>query len=152
MSILADIFTHFMLVRPSRNKSYTQLGADIAKEGQAIEARIAKASDSEKNRKQLSHLIGIERWAQSRVNVALGGPYIQDEYDEYRPNRDASWAELGEAFSATRQQSIELANQVESANVPATTTVKHNDFGEITMRSWLRYIAMHASFESKRIK
>lgn len=120
--------------------------------GQKIEARISAADDSPKNRTQLAHIIGIERWGQSRLRTALGAGLTIDEYDGYRPNTDQSWAELKEVFATTRQETISMAQALVDAGVSTSITVPHNQFGDMAVRSWLQYLMGHAQFESKRIK
>jgi hypothetical protein len=120
-------------------------------DGRTLERTFAAAKDNESNRKLLSHVTGIERWGQSRLRVALGEPLLMDEYDGYRPPREAGWAELQDAFHDTRQQTVALARQLGPA-VEAGVHVPHNQFGPLTVRSWLRYLDIHANMEAKKLK
>ncbi len=96
-------------------------------------------------------LDGLERWGQSRLRVALGEPLLMDEYDVYRPPRAAGWAELQDAFHSTRQQTVALAGQLDQA-VTNGVKVPHNQFGLLTVRSWLRYLDIHANMEAKKLR
>ncbi len=152
MSIIANIFKSIMVERPARKHDYAGWAGELERDGKALSEKLRNSAETEKNRKVLSHVIGIESWAQTRAKVALGEPFIQDEYDGYRPARDANWDDMVQQFSTIRADSIELAKQYAAANLPITTTVKHNDFGDLTTRGWLRYICMHGSFEARAIK
>jgi hypothetical protein len=74
-----------------------------------------------------------------------------DEYDGYRPARAAGWAELQDVFHSTRQQTVALARQLGPA-VEADVHVPHNQFGPLTVRSWLRYLDIHANMEAKKLR
>jgi hypothetical protein len=74
-----------------------------------------------------------------------------DEYDGYRPPREATWFALQDAFRTTRQETVALARQLDQA-VAAGVKAPHNQFGPLTIRSWLRYLDMHANLEAKKLK
>ncbi len=151
MSLITRLISGIMFERPARNRSYQDFIRILRDKGAAVEARIAKGNGDEKQHKVLTHLIGIEKWAQSRVRVALGEPFKQEEYNVYRPAQATAWADLLPLFHATRAESISLAEQLAAQNVPTNHKVKHNQFGDFSVRAWLQYIAGHADFESKRI-
>jgi hypothetical protein len=146
---LRETITNRFLERPVRNLSAEQMAERLDLNGRTLERTFAAAKDSEHNRSLLSHIAGIERWGQSRLHVALGAPLAMDEYDSYRPARDDSWAELQDAFRSTRQQTVALAGQLGPA-VEAGVKVPHNQFGPLTVRSWLRYLDIHANMEAKK--
>lgn len=150
--MLGRIASSLMFERPTRNKTMATLAAKVRDEGIAIDARCNGAADSEQNRKYLSHIIGIERWGQQRMKVALGEPFIEEEYDGYRPKRDVGWEDLKDQFNETRRETIELIQQIEKTGVSAETQVNHNDFGNMSIKAWVRYLTFHSKFESKRIK
>lgn len=152
MSLFARIFRPLMIERPARKHDYAGWARQLAQAGAEREAQYANSADSEENRQALSHVIGIERWAQKRASVALGEPLVEEEYEVHRPGKESSWEELQQQFISARAQSVTLAEQLASKQIPITTTVKHNQFEDVTMRGWLRYISMHADFESKAIK
>ncbi len=52
-----------------RNKSLDQLMARAEASGKTILTRLANKADTPQNRKKLRHIIGIERWGQSRLKV-----------------------------------------------------------------------------------
>jgi hypothetical protein len=148
---LRESITNRFLEMPFRNLSTAQMAQRLELDGRTLERTFAAAKDNESNRKLLSHVTGIERWGQSRLRVALGEPLLMDEYDGYRPPREAGWAELQDAFHRTRQQTVALAGHLNQA-VTSGVKVPHNQFGPLTMRSWLRYLDIHANMEAKKLK
>lgn len=146
---LRDTITNSFLERPFKNLSAAQMAERLELDGRKLERIFAATKDSESNRRLLSHITGIERWGQSRLRAGLGEPLVMDEYDGYRPPRAASWAELQEAFHSARQQTVALAGQLEPA-VAAGAKIPHNQFGPLSVRSWLRYLNMHANLETRK--
>lgn len=141
-----------IMERPARKLDLAGHAHQLHQSGNALARRLATMADSERNRQVLSHIIGIERWSQRRLRVPLGEPYLKDEYDGYRPNRDTSWPELKIQFHTTRSASVDLAVALQADDVDPATIVKHNNYGPLTVRGWLHYINMHANLESKRLK
>jgi hypothetical protein len=141
-----------LVERPARKRSYDQLITALETAGQSLMARFQTKSDTPRNREQLRHIIGIERWGQRRLQTALGSPVINDEYDGYCPAAHDDFAALCRAFQATRQESIKIARRIQATGVSKATPIRHNQFGDIAIDAWLRYLTMHAVTESKRIK
>ena len=139
------------LERPARKQSLVALADQLAASGQTIAARVAALPDSDHNRRLLSHIIGIECWGRSRLSVLLGEPFVRDEYDGYRPARDTAWPELQTRFQETRAQTVALVRQLEAAGERGDR-VLHNQWGELNLRGWLRYLDVHADLESRKMK
>jgi len=148
---LRETITNRFLERPFKILSAEQMAQRLELAGRTLERTFAATRDNEHNRKLLSHITGIERWGQSRLQAALGEALVMDEYDGYRPGREVSWAELQDAFHGTRQQTVALASQLGPV-VEAGLRVPHNQFGSLTVRSWLRYLDMHANLEAKKLR
>jgi hypothetical protein len=148
---LRETITNRFLEQPFRRLTAGQMAERLDLDGRTLERTFAAARDSADNRKLLSHITGIERWGQNRLQAALGAPLVMDEYDGYRPAREAAWGDLQEAFRSTREQTVALARQLGSA-VDGGVRVPHNQFGPLTMRSWLRYLDIHANLEAKKLK
>ena len=140
-----------LIERPAKKWTLTQLATRLEAAGQQMEQRMAEAGDAQPNREKACHIIGIERWGQRRLQVALGEPLIVDKYHAYRPGPDLDWQELRAEFHATRQDTIALVHRIDKAGAD-TVLVPHNDFGNLSVRGWLRYLDKHASIEGKRIK
>ncbi len=151
MSFITKIFASMMFERPARKHNYQEFARLLDEKGKVIESRIEKGDGSGKQHSTLTHVIGIEKWAQSRIRVALGDAYKQEEYMVYRPAKETAWADLLPIFRETRAESVALAKQLAAKNVPIDTKVQHNQFDDFSTRAWLQYIMGHADFESKRI-
>lgn len=144
--------TFFLLERPGRKWTMSAWGEKLTASGEKIGQKLAKSPDSQSNRQVLSHIIGIEQWGQSRLRVGLGEPFKEEEYDNYRPSKNRSWEQLKTEFRTTRRKTVALAEELDNRQVNQFTTIAHNQYGNITIGAWLRYLEMHANLESKRIK
>ena len=141
-----------LLEKPTRHQSYAELAQKLEEAGQSIQTRLSGKDYTEFNHRVLSHIIGIERWGQSRLRVLQGHPLLQDEYNSYRPARDLPWEELVGQFSATRAETVALARALSDAKIDPDRTVLHNQFGPISARAWLRYLQTHASREIMQVR
>ena len=148
---LTGAVSGLLLERPLKNKDMAAIAQEFDLAGSRLKRTFAAAKDNPDNRRLLSHIVGIERWGQSRLRVALGEPLTMDEYDDYRPPRESTWPALQDAFSETRQQTVAVVQALGKANV-ADVKVPHNQFGPLSIRSWLRYLDMHANLEAKKLK
>ncbi len=148
MGAAAGVF----IERPGRSKSLVEWKQTLEASGAAIDARAAGAKDPVQASKVLRHISGIERWGQRRLRILLGEPSIQDEYDDYRPGADLSLDEQRAFFRETRAATLALVEQLQAAGIRDDATAPHNDFGPLTVRGWLRYLDIHASLESKKIR
>ncbi|MAT97426.1 MAG: hypothetical protein CL608_09815 [Anaerolineaceae bacterium] len=146
------ILRMLILERPGRKWTMARWGEKLAANGESISHRLDKYPDSQRNRQVLSHVIGIEQWGQSRLRVGLGEPFKEEEYDNYRPSRNRSWEQLKAEFRMTRKRTVALAEALDDNQVDQFLKVKHNRYGMLTLGAWLRYLDMHANFETKRIK
>lgn len=152
---LADLLrkpiVNLLLVRPGRKRSYTEWAQKLGQDGETILQRLAP-KQTPKASATVRHMIGIERWGQRRLRVALGEPVIHDEYDGYQPEAAADWATLLETFRTTRQETVRLTQQLATSPGSDQVLVPHNQFGPLPVRAWLRYLDTHANFESRRIR
>jgi hypothetical protein len=153
------IFTFLMrwgaqlvIERPVRNLTLRDLYHQLDQSRKQMDEQLAVCSDTSSNRRQLTHLIGIERWGQRRLRVALGEPFLLEEYDHYRPSNERTWDELKNEWENTRQGTLNLVNQLIQAILPEGVKVIHNQYGPLSIKAWLRYLDVHASSEGKRIK
>lgn len=150
--MIRKFFRYLFLERPAHKVGLRNYPAHLEAKGATLLAKAQDGADTADNRRQLNHIIGIERWGQSRLRVALGDALTMDEYNSYRPSRDRAWAELQADFEATRQETVTLAKQLNEASVATDVTVPHNQHGELTVLSWLHYLDMHANIEGRRIR
>lgn len=131
----------------ARGVSLEDLRNELEAVGNRMNQQLLDKMPSEYNYKQLNHIIGIERWGQSRLLVALGEQSLtMDEADDYAPQIGLSWNELQDIFAASRQQTVLLAERLIAADA-AEVTVLHNEFGEFTALNWLIYLRTHANSE-----
>lgn len=156
---IARFFAHRLLERPAARIGVEGL-VERLEAGRAPLAASALAAEDASGRKQLRHVIAIERWGQNRLRVALGDlPYERDASGAYAPPEDEPLASLVERFEAVRAETVELGRRVAAAEAGATavapavaTTVEHNSLGPISARAWLRYLQVHGELEMKRAK
>lgn len=134
--------------RPASRCSYAQLSLALEQTGPQILARIRKTRSS-RAEKTIRHIIGIERWGQRRLQVALGEPLLMDGHHPYKPPEGLTYERLAEEFQATRQQTLALAKHLESA--PDSEKIPHNSLGPLSVKGWLFYLNVHADLESRRL-
>lgn len=139
-----------LLERPARGKTPAQFRADLEKHTPKILQRMAKAPQSPRNHSVITHIIGIEKWCQRRIQVVLGEPFVEEEYPVYRPAKATPWAELIPLFEATRRETITLVNQL--TPIMLKQRVLHNGYGNLTIGAWLRYVDMHSALESRKLR
>lgn len=100
----------------------------------------------------INHIIGIERWGQQRLLVLAGEPFARDEYNGYAFSSALPLSELRGHFTTTRRGTVALVNILMLAGISPSRSVPHNDFGDLSLRGWLRYLGMHAEIESRKLR
>lgn len=154
MSLKASIYhraAQLLFEWPGRNYTLDTWQQRLARSLEPILKRAAAPKNEERAVRALRHVIGIERWGQSRLRRLLGGPVINDEYDGYRP-AVAPVAALRDAMAATRAETIAVVRELAAAGVSLQATVEHNEFGPLTARGWLAYLNSHATRETLVIR
>ena len=141
---LMNFGAQLVLERPVKGLGLAEMAQRLEKAGRQYEQELASSSGTAESCTALSHVIGIERWGQRRLRVALGDPPIQDEYDAYRPPRERAWQDLVADFKATRQETLTLVHEIDRCNLPEGWKIRHNMFGDLSVRGWLRYLEMHS--------
>lgn len=134
------------------NKSLAALIQSANESGEQIESHLTGKPDTPKNRQQIRHVIGIERWGQRRLRTILGEPSIQDEYDGYQPDEKLDLRDLQAEFKKTRSETLAIIEAIQQTGVAESATANHNDMGDVSLKLWVRYLTMHANFESRRVK
>jgi hypothetical protein len=149
MSLVGSIIRGFMERRAGR-QSFDEICQGLTISGEKITGLIRNSPNTSENREQASHLIGIERWSDHRLETVLASATpVRDEYDSYRPSPDLAMSALADEFQRTRSETLVLCEKLRPY---ADKRVFHNDFGEITVKTWLVYIQSHAARECKSIK
>lgn len=146
------LFKEFAFERPARGRTLDDLLGDLQSSRMKLEARFAKAPETDKNRNALRHIIAIERWGQNRLKVVLGEPLLKDSNHDYKPSKETAWKELQQQFSDTRKQTLAVADELMKNQVDKAETIPHNQLGPLSIGGWLRYLQVHGSLENKRIR
>ncbi|MEM7029987.1 MAG: hypothetical protein AAF629_10515 [Chloroflexota bacterium] len=149
--IIGKLFRMAMIDRQAKNKDVAELRQQLVENKKMLTDKLAVATDSEENRQQIRHVIGIERWAQSRLKVVLGEPFKQEEHDGYLPANNKPVANLAQVFDETRQETLTIAQQLAEVSSVETQVVNHNAMGAMTVRSWLQYIDTHGTYELRKL-
>jgi hypothetical protein len=138
-----------MAERYARGRSIEQLAADLEHSGREMDARIAALPDTSGTRDALAHWIGIERWGQRRLRVALGEPLLRDVHHPYKPDPADGIEALRQAFTTARAETVDLAHTLHAAGVDPSAIVRHNDLGDVSVTGWLAYLLQHPEQESR---
>ncbi|WP_291423456.1 DinB family protein [Deinococcus sp.] len=150
---IKDFVVANVLEKPAGRSSFTDLGQSLERGGTYLTQRAEAASDTPENREVLAHIIGIERWGQSRIQVALGQKeFVKDEYQGYRPPSGTGLPQLRSTLSQTRARTVELARQLHHNPPDDDFVVEHNGLGPLTAKGWLRYLTQHADLESRKLR
>lgn len=151
---LKDSIQRFIVMqtieRPARRKGLEGLTQKLEAAGERLSQKFAGITASKAGQTTLAHIIAIERWGQSRLRVALGEPLKDDGSRDYQPEASASWAELQAMFIQTRAETLNIARELAQQKVDPKLTVRHNQFGPISILAWLAYLEIHASLEARR--
>lgn len=148
-----EFFVAQVLERPAGRMSYSDLAQGLERGGVFLAQRAARAANTDANRAILTHIIGIERWGQNRLRVALGQrPFERDEHHPYKPGAGATLRELQDLLSQTRAQTVDLARQLHAQPPQDDLTIEHNGLGPLTPKGWLRYLTQHADLESRKLR
>ncbi len=143
MTLVGDLLRMFSEQR-AKNRSWDDLTRKLESAAGIVLPRFDSVSNSPRNLEAAKHVIGIERWAQRRLQIALGEPPVMDEYDAYRPDDLNDMQALKAAFADTRRDTVAIIQQLRAAGVPLDTTTPHNELGPLTIRGWVLYLTDHA--------
>lgn len=146
---MIGLFRRPMAEWGARQKSIEDLAHELEASAATMDERMRGRPDSNTNREAIAHWIGIERWGQRRLHVALGATLIMDEYHGYRPDKEQGIEGLREEFAETRAETVQLARRLDEKGVDPNTTIRHNDLGDLSVRGWLSYLIQHPEQESR---
>ncbi|WP_158539590.1 hypothetical protein [Meiothermus sp. QL-1] len=139
----------FLLERPAYELSLDQHKVALVQTVEPVEGRISRA-ELPQSKEVVRHIIGVERWGQRRLEVALGKPLPEDEPQAYRPPEGMDKVQLLYEFRKTRIQTLELVDLLKGTIEP--TYIPHNTLGPLSTRAWLYYLNLHALWESRRLR
>ncbi len=141
-----------IIERQAKGRSGKEFAGSLERSGEEVEKRLRSAPDTPHNREVANHIVGIERWGQRRLRVALGEPPLLDSYRGYRLSESVDLEALRSAFSDTRRGTVDLARELSFTDTKLRTKVRHNDLGALSVGGWLAYLEGHAKRESTRLK
>jgi hypothetical protein len=147
---LTRVVIYFVLEQPAKRQGLVKLIQSLTDSGEALQRDLERLEDTDTNREQLRHIIAIERWGQRRLSVILGDPFISDENHAYKPTSDTPWSTLKDMVTATRAETLVIAETFKQKDVKQT--VPHNQFGPVSVLGWLRYLENHARLEGKKLR
>lgn len=149
---IVGFIVRIALEGPARRLGDDRLREQLERSGASLHRRFEAAADTPKARKLLRHIVGIERWGQRRLRVALAElPFEADGHHTYLPDAEAALPQLCAELQATRAETVSLARRVAEAGV-AETRVAHNAMGPLSAAAWLRYLRLHGDLESRRLR
>ena len=149
MMSLLGVILRFASERDAKGASYEDLLERLDKNEEESLPHFASAADTIINRARAAHIIGIERWGQSRLRTLLGELLVMDEYDGYAPSTDLTTSELAAEFTRTRAATKALVQELQGNGISLSKTATHNELGDISARAWIAYITNHTRRESR---
>ena len=152
MGFAGKIFRVMLIDRKAKNLSMDALFNQMKDGKIQVQQNHRMAIDNPRNRELMAHVIGMERWGQSRLRTLLDEPLVLEEYDGYRPADSLDMPALGETFESARQHTLALVEELQNAGIPLTKTALHNQMGKMSLAGWLFYLNMHATMESSKMK
>jgi len=153
---MASSFVRFLVAafveRPARRAGAERLAERLEASLAPLATRFAAARDEARAVDTLRHVIGIERWGQRRLRVALGeAAYARDEHHGDKPAEGRPLAALVDELRATRAETVALGQRV-AAEGRSAVPVEHNSLGPLTAAGWLRYLQLHGDLEARRVR
>ncbi len=146
-----EILAYVLFELPTRKKNATQLAQALKKSGQTIIAHLNGVEGNLRQEEVLRTMIGIERWGQRRLKVAMGGQLVEDTYEAYLPSHSRAWRHLLDDFSEERQDTVELAKDIDMDG-DLDTKIPHHDWGPLSPLAWIKYIEKQTGFECRKIR
>lgn len=147
-SAVFELMGRIYFERPSHRHSVGEHVEMLRRSGEELRSKLRAAEPSDALRHALRHVIGIERWGQRRLRVLLGEDPVMDSHHRYLPPERASWPELLGSFDDTRAETLAIAEALGGEE----RAVRHDQFGELSARGWLRYLRGHANRELRALR
>jgi flagellin-specific chaperone FliS len=143
-------FINLYMERSLRKLSIAEITEKVQLTGESLLQELDSCLQNEENRHLLRHIIGIELWSQRRLRAAQGEPLELDEVDRYLPPQKESWSSLVRTFQNTRSETVSLIRSFDDTAVKGIY-IPHNQFGDLSVRSWIKYLIMHADMEADKL-
>lgn len=113
MSIIGRVIGRVLrpiIERQAKGRSVHEFVGSLERSDEEVTKRLMNAPDTPHNREVANHVVGIERWGQRRLRVALGEPPL---LDSYRLPEGVNLEALHNAFTDTRRDTVELARELD---------------------------------------
>jgi hypothetical protein len=143
-------FINLYMERSLRKLSMKEIAEKVQLAGEHLVQELDTCVQNEENRHLLRHIIGIELWSQHRLRTVQGEPFELDEVDRYLPPQKESWSSLVHTFEKARSETVSLIRDLDDEAVKGIY-IPHNQFGDFSVRSWIKYLTMHADMEADKL-
>lgn len=151
MSWLMHTVGGFIFDRPAQKYSKDALLGRLETQQTKLLEKFRACPQTPRNTAVFTHIIGIERWAHTRLRTLLGSPLrTEEEYNNYRPANTTPFYELLTAFEDARNETIAIARAIPAADYQQR--IPHNQWGQLTVAGWLNYLIVHAGAESQKVR
>lgn len=147
---LTHVIANGVLDFPARQQNPSQLLKALEDTQVQLARKFRDLPDTPENRKQLGHIIAIERWGTHRLKVFNGQDFQMDSSHEYYPADDASWEDLMNQFAEVRKETLREGQEALANG--KDQKVEHNQLGALTAAGWLKYLNYHAYLEATKFK
>lgn len=136
--------------RLGKRTTPSEMAERLEASGRTLAQRFAAEEDAPAVREVLQHVIGIERWGQQRLRVALGEPFDPRGHRPFRLEDDATLDRLRVGFTTTRADTVGLAKRLAETDIVPDLRIAHDDLGDLSVNAWLAYLDGHALIEARR--
>jgi hypothetical protein len=143
-------FINLYMERSLRKLSMQEIADKVQLAGEHLVQELDTCVQNEENRHLLRHIIGIELWSQHRLRTVQGEPFELDEVDRYLPPQKESWSSLVHTFEKARSETVSLIRNLDDKAIRGIY-IPHNQFGDFSVRSWIKYLTMHADMEADKL-
>ncbi|GEM48046.1 hypothetical protein [Deinococcus cellulosilyticus] len=147
---LTHVIARGALDFPASKQNPSQLLKALEDTQTQLSRKFRDLPDTPENRKQLGHILAIERWGTNRLKVFNGAEYHKDSSHEYYPADDATWEDLMNQFVETRLETIRVGQEALANG--KDQKVEHNQLGPLSPAGWLKYLNYHAYLEATKFK
>lgn len=151
MSFVLHALGSFIFDRPAQKYSKDAILGRLEQQQTQLLEKFRNCPQTPRNAAVFTHIIGIERWAHTRLRTRLGGPLrANEEYDSYRPPNSTPFHELAKQFEEARNDTIAIARAIPAEDYKQR--IPHNQWGQLTVSGWFHYLIVHAWAESQKVR
>jgi hypothetical protein len=151
MSFLLHAVGGLFFDRPAQRYTKDALLGRLETQQTKLVEKFRSSPQTPRNASVFTHIIGIERWAHTRLRTRLGAPLrATEEYDQYRPPNTTPFYELAKLFEEARNETIAIARAIPVDEYKQR--IPHNQWGQLTVAGWLNYLIVHAWAESQKVR